>query len=487
MDTFVIEGGRRLYGRVRVNGSKNAALPLLAVALLADAPVTLRDIPTLADIKNMLRLLGELGVSRLDPAAQGQTDGLIDSGVVTLQVTDPSQSHARYDIVRTMRASICTLGPMLAKRGFARLSLPGGCAIGDRPVDIHLRGLAALGAQITVTSGDIIARTPPGGLRGTTIFLGGPFGSTVLGTANVLCAATLAQGRTIIECAACEPEIVDLANLLNAMGAQIQGAGSPRLVIDGVRELSGADWTIIPDRIEAGTLMMAAAITNGDLVLDNCPMDALLAATHTLEAAGVNFAPVTALAPTPANGGPYSTQARNRTPALMITSGSSDPSRGSSDDPMRRTVRVTSNRVIKPVEVTTQPHPGFPTDLQAQLVALLTLADGNSVVTEKIFPDRFLHVAELLRMGAKITRTGATVVVSGVKGLVGAPVMASDLRASAGLVLAGLAAEGTTVVNRVYHLDRGYERLEDRLRGLGASIERVDEKELAGKDAVGVG
>ncbi len=488
MDTFVIEGGRRLYGRVRVNGSKNAALPLLAVALLADAPITLRDIPTLADIKNMLRLLGELGVSRLDPAAQGQTDGPIDGGVVTLQVTDPSQSHARYDIVRTMRASICTLGPMLAKRGFARLSLPGGCAIGDRPVDIHLRGLAALGAQITVTSGDIIARTPPGGLRGTTIFLGGPFGSTVLGTANVLCAATLAQGRTIIECAACEPEIVDLANLLNAMGAQIQGAGSPRLVIDGVRELSGADWTIIPDRIEAGTLMMAAAITNGDLVLDNCPMDALLAATHALEAAGVNFAPVTAMAPMQVPGSPAQVaQARNRTPALMITSGSSDPSRDGTGDPMRRTVRVTSNRVIRPVEVTTQPHPGFPTDLQAQLVALLTLADGNSVVTEKIFPDRFLHVAELLRMGAKIVRTGATVVISGVKGLVGAPVMASDLRASAGLVLAGLAAEGTTVVNRVYHLDRGYERLEDRLRGLGASIERVDEKELAGKDAVGVG
>jgi UDP-N-acetylglucosamine 1-carboxyvinyltransferase len=488
MDTFVIEGGRRLYGRVRVNGSKNSALPLLAVALLADAPITLRDIPTLADIKNMLRLLGELGVSRLDAAAQGQTDGPIDGGVVTLQVTDPSQSHARYDIVRTMRASICTLGPMLAKRGFARLSLPGGCAIGDRPVDIHLRGLAALGAQITVTSGDIIARTPPGGLRGTTIFLGGPFGSTVLGTANVLCAATLAQGRTIIECAACEPEIVDLANLLNAMGAQIQGAGSPRLVIDGVRELNGADWTIIPDRIEAGTLMMAAAITNGDLVLDNCPMDALLAATHALEAAGVNFAPVTAMAPMQVPGTPAQVaQARNRTPALMITSGSSDPSRDGTGDPMRRTVRVTSNRVIRPVEVTTQPHPGFPTDLQAQLVALLTLADGNSVVTEKIFPDRFLHVAELLRMGAKIVRTGATVVISGVKGLVGAPVMASDLRASAGLVLAGLAAEGTTVVNRVYHLDRGYERLEDRLRGLGASIERVDEKELAGKDAVGVG
>ncbi len=488
MDTFVIEGGRRLYGRVRVNGSKNSALPLLAVALLADAPITLRDIPTLADIKNMLRLLGELGVSRLDAAAQGQTDGPIDGGVVTLQVTDPSQSHARYDIVRTMRASICTLGPMLAKRGFARLSLPGGCAIGDRPVDIHLRGLAALGAQITVTSGDIIARTPPGGLRGTTIFLGGPFGSTVLGTANVLCAATLAQGRTIIECAACEPEIVDLANLLNAMGAQIQGAGSPRLVIDGVRELSGADWTIIPDRIEAGTLMMAAAITNGDLVLDNCPMDALLAATHALEAAGVNFAPVTAMAPMQVPGSPAQVaQTRNRTPALMITSGSSDPSRDGTGDPMRRTVRVTSNRVIRPVEVTTQPHPGFPTDLQAQLVALLTLADGNSVVTEKIFPDRFLHVAELLRMGAKIVRTGATVVISGVKGLVGAPVMASDLRASAGLVLAGLAAEGTTVVNRVYHLDRGYERLEDRLRGLGASIERVDEKELAGKDAVGVG
>lgn len=489
MDTFVIEGGRRLFGRVRINGSKNSALPLLSAALLTDEPVTLRDVPTLADIKNMLRLMGELGISRLDQAADGQADGPIENGVITLKTTDATQSHARYEIVRTMRASICTLGPMLAKRGYARVSMPGGCSIGDRPVDLHLRGLAALGAEITQTSGDIIAKAPPGGLRGTTIFLGGPFGSTVLGTANVMCAATLAKGTTIIECAACEPEIVDLANLLISMGAMITGAGSPRITIQGVAELGGADWTIIPDRIEAGTLMMAAAITNGDLVLDNCPLDALLSVTYVLEAAGVIIQPLSSVAGPNAshvNGnGPVGSGAnRVRMPALSVTSGSSDPTRNTSDDPMRRSVRITSNRNLRPVEVTTQPHPGYPTDLQAQLVTLLTLADGNSVITERIFPDRFLHVAELLRMGAKIVRTGSTVVVSGVRRLVGAPVMASDLRASAGLVLAGMAAEGTTIVNRVYHLDRGYERLEDRLRGLGASITRVDEKELS-ETAVG--
>jgi len=469
MDVFVIEGGRRLYGRVRVNGSKNSALPLLSTALLTDQPVTLRDVPNLADIRNMLKLLGELGCDRLD-ATEDPTS--ITNGVVGLQASDPSKSHARYEIVRTMRASICTLGPMLAKRGYARVSMPGGCAIGDRPVDLHLRGLAALGAQISLVGGDIIAKAPSGGLKGATIFMGGPFGSTVLGTGNVLCAATLAEGTTIIEMAACEPEIVDLANLLNAMGAKVTGAGSPRIVIEGVRELHGADWTIIPDRIEAGTFMMAAAITNGDLTLDNCPLDALLSTVYVLEAAGVHVTPVTSMAvPTPG--------ARARTPALSVTTATSDPFRGSSDDPMRRTVRVTCDRVLRPVEVTTQPHPGFPTDLQAQLVTLLTLADGNSVITERIFPDRFLHVAELLRMGAKIIRQGPSVMITGVRKLVGAPTMASDLRASAGLVLAGMAAHGTTVVNRVYHLDRGYEHLEDRLRSLGASIERKAESEVS--------
>ncbi|MCX5691410.1 MAG: UDP-N-acetylglucosamine 1-carboxyvinyltransferase [Planctomycetota bacterium] len=418
MDTFVIEGGRRLSGRVRINGSKNAALPLLAAALLTDQPVRLRDVPNLADIKNMIRLLGELGCRRSDEPS----DGTFGDGTVTVQSLDESMSHARYDIVRTMRASICTLGPMLARRGFAQISLPGGCAIGERPVDLHLRGLAALGAQITVNGGDIIAKVPTGGLVGNTVFLGGPFGSM----------------------------------LLNKMGAKISGHGSPRIVIEGVSELGGADHRVIPDRIEAGTYMMAAAVTNGDIVLENCPVDSLLAAMHCLDTIGVHV------------------EACN---AVTTNNPQKSAHRGC-EDAMRCCVRVTSDRILHPVEVTTQPHPGFPTDLQAQLMTVLSLADGNSVVTEKIFPDRFLHVAELSRMGAKLIRHGPTVVISGVRRLVGAPVMASDLRASAGLVLAGLAAEGRTIINRVYHLDRGYDRMEDKLKALGAVIQRVDEKDV---------
>lgn len=439
MHRFVIEGGRRLDGRLVVKGSKNAALPLMAAALLTDETVILRDVPALADIANMRRLLGELGCS-----AEGDPSSGIDSpgGVVRLRVEDETRSYARYDIVRTMRASICVLGPLLARRGVARVSMPGGCAIGDRPVDLHLRGLEALGAEIDLSEGDIVARAPRSGrLVGTTVFMGGPFGSTVLGTANVMCAATLAEGRTVIESAACEPEVVDLARLLTAMGARIGGAGSPRIVVDGVDSLGGADHRVIPDRIEAGTYMCAAAITNGDVTLENCPLDALLAVTDRLERIGVVLSSERA------------------------------------EDQMRATVRVTCSRHLRPVEVTTQPYPGFPTDLQAQLMALLSLADGNSVVTERIYPERFLHVAELSRMGASLFRQGPTVVVSGVRRLIGAPVMASDLRASAGLVVAGLAAEGTTVVNRVYHLDRGYERMEERLRSLGASIERRSEQE----------
>ncbi len=452
MDTFVIQGGQRLQGKTRINGSKNAALPLTAAALLTDGPVTLRDVPDLADLKNMYRLLAELGCMRLTepPAAE--------KGVLKLHTQNTTNSHARYEIVKTMRASICTLGPLVAKRGYAKVSMPGGCAIGDRPVDLHLRGLAALGAEITLTAGDITAKSPKGGLRGATIFLGGAFGSTVLGTANVMSAATLAKGVTIIESAACEPEIVDLANMLNAMGAKIKGQGSPRLIIEGVKELSGIDHTVIPDRIEAGTFLLAAAITNGDIVIDNCPMDGLLAVVDKLAAMGIHIQPVSSAPGIP--------------PAV---------------DPMRASVRVTCDRTIRPVEVTTQPHPGFPTDIQAQLMAVLTLADGNSVVTERIFPDRFMHVAELSRMGAKLYRQGATVIVSGVKKLIGAPVMASDLRASACLVLAGLAAEGTTHVHRVYHLDRGYEKMEDRLNALGAKIERVDDKDLPGSAQGGEG
>ncbi len=440
MDVFVIEGGRKLAGTLRINGSKNAALPLLAASLLTDEPVTLRDVPDLSDIRNMERLLGELGV---EIESHNEEENALST--TRLRVVDQSEFHARYDIVRTMRASICVLGPILAKRGQVRVSMPGGCAIGQRPVDLHLRGLEALGAIITLEGGDIVAKSPHSGrLIGDTVFLGGPFGSTVLGTANVMSAATLAQGTTIIECAACEPEIVDLANMLIAMGAQITGAGSPRIIIEGVETLGGVDHVVIPDRIEAGTFMCAAAITNSTLTLTNCPLDAMMSATDRLEAIGVHVDPT------------------NQRSTL---------------DPLRQTCTISTSGKLKPVQITTQPHPGFPTDLQAQFMALLCLADGNSVVTEKIFPERFLHVAELTRMGSSIHKHGTTAVISGVKQLTGAPVMASDLRASAGLVLAALASQGTTVINRVYHIDRGYERLEDRLASVGASIRRMNEKE----------
>jgi UDP-N-acetylglucosamine 1-carboxyvinyltransferase len=439
MDVFVIEGGRRLEGRARVNGSKNAALPLMAAALLTDEPVRLRDLPALADVRNMRGLLAELGCCRVN-------EGEAEAGEV-YRTVDPSISHARYDIVRTMRASVCVLGPLLARRGTARAAMPGGCAIGERPIDLHLRGLAALGARVSMSRGDVVLEAPEGRLRGARVFLGGPFGSTVLGTANVMSAATLARGRTVIESAACEPEIVDLAGMLGGMGARIEGAGSPRITVDGVESLGGVEHRVIPDRIEAGTLMCAAALTNGSVTLENCPLDVLMAVTDRLGAVGVHVREM------------------------------------ESADAMRATARVTCERVLRAVEVTTQPHPGFPTDLQAQLMALLCVAEGNSVVTEKVFPERFLHVPELARMGAKLYRSGPTVVVTGVRRLVGAPVMASDLRASASLVLAGLAAEGTTVVRRVYHLDRGYERLEERLGALGARIERRGEADAPAEAA----
>jgi len=437
MDAFVIRGGRPLHGEIRVAGSKNAALPIMTAALLTDDPVELVDVADLADIGNMRRLLHALGCDATD----------VD-GMLRLQVTDPTASHAKYDIVRTMRASISALGPMLARRGEARVSLPGGCAIGVRPVDLHLKGMEALGARLSLDSGDIVAKAPPGGrLKGTTIFLGGAYGPTVLGTANVMSAATLAQGRTIIESAACEPEIVDLATILIAMGAKITGAGSPRIIVDGVDRLHGARHRIMADRIEAGTYIMAGAImgaAGAKLTISNCPIDCLMAAMTTLAEAGVD---------------------------VTTTS--------KSGDNLRATVNVEVKGPLRPAHVTTQPHPGFPTDLQAQLMAVLALAKGNSSVTERIFPDRFMHMSELARMGADMMRHGSTVLVAGVPKLVGAPVMASDLRASASLVLAGLAAEGQTIVRRVYHLDRGYERMEERLNAVGASIERVDERSLS--------
>jgi UDP-N-acetylglucosamine 1-carboxyvinyltransferase len=426
MDAFKIEGGRRLAGCVTIDGSKNAALPMMAAALLGEDPITLRGIPPLADIRNMCGLLGELGCR-----AEGDQDGIV------LEVVDRDPTHARYDIVRTMRASICVLGPLLARRGHARVAMPGGCALGPRPVDLHLRGLSALGARIELDGGDIVARARR--LQGATVFLGGPFGSSVLATANVMSAATLARGTTVIEAAACEPEIVDLANLLRAMGARIEGAGSPRLVVEGVERLGGADHRVLPDRIVAGTWAVAAAITNGNVELNHFPADNLLAVLDGFQRMGVHVERLDA-----------------------------------GEDPRSCRVRVTSDRRLNPLIVTTQPYPGFPTDLQAQFMTLLCLADGNSIITEKIFPERFMHVAELARMGAQLHRSGPTVVAQGVRRLVGAPVMASDLRASASLVLAGLAAQGTTTIHRVYHLDRGYHRMEQVLARLGATIERFD-------------
>ena len=418
MDRFIVSGGQRLKGSVHISGAKNAALPIMAAALLADGPSVIHDVPDLADVRHTIDLLEDLGMSVRR-----------EGGSLHLEVVDESVSHAPYERVRKMRASICVLGPLLAKRRTARVAMPGGCAIGARPVNLHLRGMEALGAKLELESGDIVATADR--LRGAEVFLGGPFGSTVLGTANVMMAAALAEGTTVIESAACEPEIQDLAAFLNAMGAKITGAGAPRMTIEGVDQLHGAEHTVIPDRIEAGTFMVAAAITNGEVALENCRLDHLMAVVDKLREVGVHIE--------------------------------------AADDH----VVVASDRQLKPVDVTTQPYPGFPTDVQAQLMSLLCLADGNSAITEKIFPDRFMHVAELLRMGADIRKEGPTAIVTGVKRLIGAPVMASDLRASAALVLAGLVADGQTTIQRVYHIDRGYEHIETKLNALGASVRRA--------------
>ncbi len=437
MDIFRIEGPVRLCGSVTINGSKNASLPIMAASILAGGKSTLSAVPNLSDISVFSQLLEQLGccVTRSD---NGQL--CIDSTVIDNPVGD-------YEIVRKMRASICILGPLLARYGKAKVSMPGGCAIGDRPVNLHIRGLQELGAQIHLKNGYIIAEAP-NGLRGKEIFLGGPFGSTVLGTANVLMAAALAKGRTIIESAACEPEIADLAKYLNKMGAKISGIGSPRLVIEGVGHLQPVDYEVIPDRIEAGTFMVAAAITAGEITITNCRLEDMMAVVDRLRHIGVTIDPLLSRPP----------------PRLA----SGDAGAGES----KNGVVVTCSDGVKPADITTQPYPGFPTDLQAQFMALLSLAEGNSVIIEKVFPDRFMHVAELNRMAANLRKEGPAVIVAGVKKLMAASVMASDLRASAALVLAGLAAEGITIVNRVYHIDRGYEKIEKRLNPLGAKIKR---------------
>jgi UDP-N-acetylglucosamine 1-carboxyvinyltransferase len=335
-----------------------------------------------------------------------------------------------------MRASICVLGPLLAKRGKAIVSIPGGCAIGDRPVDLHVRGLQKLGAEFRTENGNMVGEIPRNGgrLKGCRMYLGGAQGPTVLGTINVMCAAALAEGETVLVGAACEPEVVDCAELLIKMGAIIKGHGTPEIRIEGVDKLIGCEHRVIPDRIECGTFMIAAAITNGELELKHCNLDHLVAVVDRLEEVGVKI------------------------------------------ERQNGTIYVSSSRRINPVEMTTQPFPGFPTDLQAQLMALLCLGDGISVITERIFPDRFLHVGELNRMGGRIRKEGPTAIIQGIKELQGASVMASDLRASAALVLAGLVARGTTRIDRVYHIDRGYEKIEQKLAAVGAEIERVKER-----------
>jgi len=421
MDYFVVNGGKRLRGTVKIGGSKNAALPIMAASLMCEGPVILHNVPRLSDVDHMSLILRKLGM---------KVEQIADHSL-RLETVDEGNCHAEYDLVRKMRASICVMGPLLAKRGLAQVAMPGGCAIGTRPIDLHLKGVASLGADVElVEGGDIVCKSKK--LEGAEIFLGGHFGSSVTATANVMTAAVLAKGRTIIGSAACEPEVEDLASFLNAMGAQITGHGTPQIVIDGVDSLTGGEYTVIPDRIEAGTFMVASAITNGEVTLEDCRLEHLMAVSKMLEDIGVFV---------------------EREDGKVV---------------------ISSSRHLQPVEITTQQYPGFPTDLQAQFMALLCLADGNSIVTEKIFPDRFLHVAELNRMGARLRKEGPTVVVEGVKNLIGAPVMASDLRASAALVIAGLVAKGTTEVNRVYHIDRGYERIEEKLRPLGAEIRRLE-------------
>ena len=418
MDTLLIEGGIPLEGTVEVRGAKNAALPILFATLLTDEQCVIRNVPELQDVLSTLQILRDLG---MDCERR-------DDGAIIVEQASPDPYTAPYDQVRKMRASVCTLGPLLARRKRAKVSLPGGCVFGVRPIDLHLKGLAALGANIRISHGYVEAEVEE--LRGATIFLGGPFGSTVLGTANIMMAAVLAHGTTVIESAACEPEIVDLAGFLNAMGARVEGVGTPRLVIDGVPELSGAEYEVIPDRIDAGTLLIAGAITRGDVVVRKARPDHMAALTDTLRQVG-----------------------------LRVTAEGD-------------AIRVRSNGGFRSVDVTTLPYPGFPTDLQAQMMALLSIADGISVITEKVYPDRFIHVSELARMGASVRKEGPSAIISGVPTLSGAQVMASDLRASASLLLAGLVASRVTEVHRIYHLDRGYERIEERLGSLGAHIRR---------------
>lgn len=418
MEKLYVDGGSRLSGNIRISGSKNSSLPILAATLLTDSECILRNVPDLSDTNYMVQILSTLG-AEVERA----------SGNVIVKANKVA-AEAPYDLVRKMRASVCVLGPMLARNGEALVSLPGGCVIGDRPIDLHLRGLEALGAEVEVKGGDIKV-TAPSGLKGANVNMSGQYGSTVLGTDNVMMAAVFAEGETIIEGAAAEPEVEDLAKFLNALGAKIEGAGTSRIVIHGVEDLSGGEHVVIPDRIEAGTFMVAGALIGDGITLENVRAKHLKKLIKTLK--GCDH------------------KVKKLDGNKIYVKASSDP---------------------KANEITTEPYPGFPTDMQAQMCALFSVTPGISVVKETIFPSRFMHVPELKRMGANISLNDSTAVIRGVDQLSAAPVMASDLRASAALVLAGLAAEGTTEINRLYHIDRGYEYIDRKLEAIGAKLRR---------------
>jgi UDP-N-acetylglucosamine 1-carboxyvinyltransferase len=428
MDRIRIVGGNELTGRIPISGAKNAALPLMIASLLTDDTLTLENVPHLADVEQLIRILGNHGVDySVNGRRERQNEGY--SRTIHFSARHIVDTTAPYELVSKMRASFWVIGPLLARMGEARVSLPGGCAIGTRPVDLFIEGLQKLGTQIDIESGYVHAKAPKGGLVGNRYV----FPKVSVGATHVLMmAASMANGETVLENAAREPEVVNLADCLNMMGARITGAGTSTITIDGVDSLSGARHAVIPDRIETGTYAMAVAMTGGDVTLENARPDLLQSVLDVIAQTGAEIIPV--------NSG----------------------------------IRVKRNGAgIAPVDVTTEPFPGFPTDLQAQFMGLMTMAEGKSRITETIFENRFMHVQELARLGAHITLAGQTAIVDGVSKLKGAPVMATDLRASVSLVIAGLAAEGETVVNRVYHLDRGFERLEEKLSGCGATIERI--------------
>jgi UDP-N-acetylglucosamine 1-carboxyvinyltransferase len=418
MDAFLIKGGVPLHGEVEVSGAKNAVLPILAATLLTPEKCVIRRVPNLSDVQFMGKILASLGAKVT-----------AENGTVTVRAAK-LKPVGNYNLIRKMRGSICILGPLLGRQHQAQVSLPGGCIIGTRPIDLHLKGMKALGAQVTIAGGYVHAKAKR--LIGADVFLGGRSGPTVLGTANLMMAAVLADGVTTIESAACEPEIVDLAYFLSKMGAKIVGAGSPTITITGVKELHGVEHDVIPDRIETATFAIAAAATDGEVTIKGARPDHLHAVLDKMQEAGVEV----------------------KRAGLNMT--------------------VRRNGRLKPVDITTQPYAGFPTDAQAQMMALMTVTPGLSIITERIFESRFMHVSELSRLGADISIEGPSAIVKGGRKLSGAPVMASDLRASAALVIAGLAAQGSTKVNRIYHIDRGYEQIDAKLRKLGARIQRVE-------------